>query len=89
MRKPVVHDLKAHPDPFAAVLCGDKLHEIRWDDRGFMKGDILRLKEFLPEPEKYTGAELSTIVTHISRGPDWGLPVGLVVMSVRVISTAP
>jgi hypothetical protein len=42
----MIHDLKCWPEPFAAILSGEKRHEIRRDDRGFKVGDVLRLREY-------------------------------------------
>lgn len=71
-----VHDLKTHPAPFDEVKAGRKRFEFRKDDRGFEVGDVLRLKEFLPEghgfphlPEGFTGREVLADVLYILRGP--------------------
>ena len=79
------HELKTWPDPFAALWDGQKRYEIRRDDRGFAVGDLLNLREWRPNDETYTGRVASCAVTYLSRGPDWGLPAGLVVMSITHI----
>lgn len=76
------HELKTLPLVFAHLLAGHKTHEIRKNDRGFEMADVLVLKEFDPVSQKYTGRQLTRIVNYISRGPDWGLPEGLCVMSI-------
>jgi hypothetical protein len=82
------HELKTDPLPFAAILSGEKTHEIRYDDRGFLVGDTLALRETHysrramreeARPLEYTGRTVERVVTHIQRG--YGLPDGLVVMS--------
>lgn len=40
------HVLKTAPPYFEAVLTGDKTFEVRRDDRGFQRGDTLRLREY-------------------------------------------
>nr|WP_200563084.1 DUF3850 domain-containing protein [Paraburkholderia aspalathi] len=86
-----VHELKTDPEPFSAVLSGEKTHEVRTDDRNFKVGDTLVLKETrftrremfeLGWPLEYTGRRLTRFVTHIQRG--YGLPDNLVVMSLAV-----
>jgi hypothetical protein len=83
-----IHELKTDHEPFAALLSGEKTHEIRNDDRGFKVGDTLVLKETRysrremfeeGRPLEYTGRIIERVVTHIQRG--YGLPGGLVVMS--------
>ena len=47
-----IHELKILPEYYNAVRCGDKRFEIRKNDRGFHRGDILRLKEWDGEKER-------------------------------------
>lgn len=75
------HELKAWPDPFDAVLRGDKRYEVRPDDRAFAVGDTLHLREWCPPEGPYTGREAHVEVTYLTRGA-FGVPPGLVVMSV-------
>jgi hypothetical protein len=44
----MIHDLKIHPGPFAAVYAGTKTHEIRKADRPYAVGDVLHLREWVP-----------------------------------------
>lgn len=76
--------------PFSALWAGTKRHEIRVDDRGFEVGDLLRLREWVPQPasthpvtpyDGYTGREELRPIRYITRGGQFGLPVDLVVMS--------
>lgn len=87
-RPRAVHDLKCHSVPFQALSDGAKTHEFRRDDRGFAVGDELYLREWkrpagMISIARYTGRELRMIVTYISRGPEFGIPDGFCVMSVR------
>src|SRR5688572_2161648 len=72
------HELKAWPEPFAALLSGAKVHEVRRNDRDFMVGDTLRLREWDPGIRHqvgavtimerlagYTGRETTRLVTYI------------------------
>lgn len=43
------HELKIWPQFYQAVADGSKTFEIRKNDRGFQKGDIVFLKEYDPE----------------------------------------
>lgn len=79
----VIHELKTWPEPFQAVLDGWKTHEIRVDDRGYMAGDLLRLREYLPSGDHYTGRDVTVEVTYKTPGASWGLPADLCVMSIR------
>jgi hypothetical protein len=78
-----LHELKTWPVAFEAVERGSKHHEIRKNDRYFIKGDLLQLREWDPTTEKYTGRERTVRVSHISYGGSWDLPDDLCVMSIE------
>lgn len=44
----IEHELKTWPTPFDAMWHGDKLYELRRDDRGFQVGHTLLLREWVP-----------------------------------------
>jgi hypothetical protein len=89
MAEPKCHELKAWPEPFDGLVSGDKRHEIRENDRGFQRGDRLRLREWIPGEQRYTGREVWARVTYVSEGGSWGLPAKLCVMSVVTIWILP
>jgi hypothetical protein len=83
------HVLKTDPEAFGAVLIGLKKYEIRFDDRGFSVGDDLILRE-----TKYTGDQMKNgaeliytdrvvnkTISHILKGPVYGLKDGWVILS--------
>jgi hypothetical protein len=80
------HELKCWPSPFSALRAGVKRHEYRLDDRGFSVGDTLVIREWDPGTSTYTGRALVAEVTYISRGPDFGIPEGHAVLSVRLVA---
>jgi hypothetical protein len=55
------------------------------DDRRFDVADVLHLREWDPSSKEYTVRDAWAFVTYLSRGPDWGIPSRMVVMSVRKI----
>lgn len=77
------HDLKTHPEPFAAVVAGRKTYEIRVADRPFAVGDTLRLAEWNPAVGAYTGRWTEFEVAYLTPGGTWGLPPDLCVMAIR------
>jgi hypothetical protein len=95
MGAPVMeHVLKTDSEVFRAVLSGDKTYEIRLNDRNFMIGHILHLveTEYTGEqmkkegkPLKFTGRIFNCKVTHILRGPIYGLYDGWVIMSIKSV----
>lgn len=80
----MIHELKTWPEPFAAVLAGAKRFEVRRDDRGFGVGDRLVLREFDPDAARYSGRVIVAEVPYLVRGPSWGIPEGIVIMSLDV-----
>lgn len=79
------HRLKCWPEPFRAIWKGEKRHEIRVNDRSFTVGDTLLLEEWNPDTQKYVGASLRMVITHITKSGQWGLPPNLCVMSIGPI----
>jgi hypothetical protein len=82
----MMHDLKTHPESFRAIWDGKKRFEYRIDDRGFNVGDVLKLREWDPEPEKYTGRAAFADVEYTAKGPAWGILPGYCVMSLGVVT---
>ena len=76
------HDLKTWPAFFEHIWRGAKRFELRKNDRDFHTGDELLLREWEPDPEKYTGRYVRVHVTYVLRGPILGLAEGWVVMSI-------
>lgn len=85
---PREHWLKTWPDYWEAVATGGKNFEVRRDDRGFQKGDILVLRKFNPATGSYVMggksrwdvAEVRRRVTWILTGGQFGIEAGYVVM---------
>lgn len=66
-RPRIEHRVKAWPIFFEATLAGVKTHDVRRiTDRDYQVGDTLRLMEFDPEKQQYTGRELRVRITYIT-----------------------
>ena len=74
------HHLKIWPQYFDAVLSGVKPFEIRENDRDYQVGDHLRLLEWSPEQEEFTGRQLEVLVTYMT---EFGQKAGTVVMGIK------
>jgi hypothetical protein len=90
LRAARVHDVKCWPDFFDKVASGKKTFEVRRDDRNYMLGDYLLLREFEVKPRQedsdYTGRELTVEVTYVMRGrPNNPIAVGFCVMAIRPV----
>ncbi len=87
-----IHELKTDPEVFEAVFEKKKGYEIRFDDRGYQVGDLLRLLETTytgaemkeGAPLKYTGRKVVHRITHILRGPVYGLMPGWVILNMNL-----
>jgi hypothetical protein len=61
------HRVKSWPNFFEATLAGVKTHDVRrLGDRDYQVGDTLRLMEFDPGKQQYTGRELCVRITYIT-----------------------
>jgi hypothetical protein len=64
----ITHYLKIWPVFFSEVSCGLKKYEVRLNDRNFKVGDRLRLREWNPTAGRYTGAEVTAAIVHMTPG---------------------
>jgi hypothetical protein len=77
------HVLKTWPEPFSALVAGDKTFEFRKNDRDFKDGDVLVLAEFDPEKKEHSGRRIFSEVTYIVHGPKFRIPKGFCIMSLK------
>ncbi len=69
MGERTIHELKTCPMYFDAVLKGIKNFELRFeDDKVFMVGDILILREYDRGKMVYSGREIRKEVMYVLRG---------------------
>lgn len=88
-----IHELKTDPHVYGAIIHGTKFFEIRKNDRDFMAGDVLVLRETFHSaiemaagsPTAYTGRFVVAVVPYVMRGPIYGLQEGWAIMSIDVI----
>jgi hypothetical protein len=70
-RGTVEHKVKCWPQFFSPILSGEKTHDLRRaTDREYRVGDLLRLQEFDPEANRYTGRELVVQITYVTSADD-------------------
>lgn len=83
----MLHELKTVPWSFQRIMDRTKRFEIRKDDRHFMIGDILHLREFIPVgededfPEKSSYSGQETFVRILFK-TDFEQRPGFVVLSI-------
>jgi Domain of unknown function (DUF3850) len=89
------HELKCWPPYFLHLLDERKRFEVRYDDRRFRVGDIIKFREYVPKEhgyaeDYYTGRNLFRRVRYIlnprpERDPDCGLVAGYVVLDLEPV----
>ena len=84
----VTHIVKTWPAYFQAVKRGEKRFEIRRDDRGYQKGDLLEQREYDPqlgvtERQHYTGDHITHRIAYVLTGGQFGLEPGFVALSLE------
>ncbi|MEZ2410588.1 DUF3850 domain-containing protein [Bosea sp. RCC_152_1] len=86
---PVVHELKTWPVYFDAVARGEKTFEVRRDDRGFQKGDIVRLRRWNTEWQGYDKTPpIECEIAWILTGGQHGVEPGYVVLALQATRPA-
>lgn len=75
------HVLKCWPQHFAAIVFDQKTFEVRYNDRGYERGDILILREYNNDTKEYTRRQTRVEVTNVFN--EFGLQPGWVIMSFK------
>ncbi len=60
------HELKIWPEYFKKVKSRAKTAELRFDDRDFLIGDWLVLREWMPQKKEYTGRQVRRVISDIT-----------------------
>lgn len=74
------HELKTWPEYYRKVVIRKKNFEVRRNDRDFVVGDVLMLREFDPDKQEYTGEHHYRIVSYILDDPQY-VKEGYVILS--------
>lgn len=82
LQERAIHDVKVLPEYYSEIQSGAKKFEYRKDDRGYRVGDIIRLREYIPERKSYTGNSLEAEITYILKGA-MNIPTGYAIMSIN------
>ena len=85
----VTHDLKTWPAYWDAVQSGAKNFEVRRDDRGFQRGDIVRLHRYDPAygagySSKHLYPPIEREIAYVLTGGQFGIEPGYVVLGLAV-----
>jgi len=59
------HTLKSYTDFYLPMVDGTKPFDIRYNDRGFQKGDTIVYREWDPNKNEFTGATCRMLVTYV------------------------
>jgi len=77
----MTHELKVLPKYYKEILSGRKTFELRKNDRNYMVGDIVELKEW---DGKYTGHHTKREITYIlADAKEYGLADGYCILGLR------
>ncbi len=68
---PRAYDLKIWPTHFWDIRSGAKRYEVRKNDRTFLVGDEILLREWDPEPAAYTGRVCLVRIIHVTDSTSW------------------
>ena len=85
----MLHHLKIKEEFADAIVRGEKTFEIRINDRGFQKGDLIEfvtVQEDLPFPDCHPIHNRTYEITYVMNG--WGLKNGYVVFGIREEDTS-
>lgn len=81
-----VHKVKCWPNYYDAIVAGDKRFDVRRDDRGYQKGDIVCLQKYDPKTCRFVGSRatmpysIEKEIKYILTGGQFGIEPGYVVL---------
>jgi len=84
----MIHELKTWPEYFQLMVSGKKPFELRKNDRGFLPGHELLLKEYDNKTKQYTGRSLHFSITYVLQGREaefFGMKEGYCIMGLKKI----
>lgn len=84
----MVHELKTLGKYFNAMASGEKNFELRKNDRGFLPGHELLLREYNPHSKSYTGRTLRRKINYVLGGSEaeqFGLKPGYCILGLTEI----
>lgn len=84
----MIHELKTWNEYFQLIVSGDKPFELRKNDRNFLAGDELLLREFDDNTKEYTGRTLHRRITYVLKGiaaENFGLKEGYCIMALEKV----
>lgn len=82
----IEHELKTHPIYFEKVYHGFKPWELRKNDRDFKVGELVLLKSFDPDTQKFSGSFIKAMITYILKDcPQFGLADGYCILTLDKI----
>lgn len=76
----MTHELKIYPEYFEDVRDRIKNFELRKNDRDFMIGDSIRLREYDPVLMQYTGRNCRKLIRYILKGGQFGIDKDYVIL---------
>lgn len=82
------HDLKTWTEFFIEVKSGRKPFEVRFNDRDYQVGDVLRLREYSPTLGTFSGDETRQLVTYVMSGR-FGVDPDHVIMGLKCLDGVP
>lgn len=77
----MTHNLKTWKEYYQRIVSGEKTFEVRKNDRDFQTGDFLKLEEYDPTTDSFTGNSITKRVSYILHGGDFGVEQDTVVMA--------
>ncbi len=84
----MVHELKTLEKYFNAMASGEKTFELRKNDRGFLVGHQLLLREYNPHSKSYTGRTLQWKINYVLAGSEaeqFGLKPGYCILGLTEV----
>lgn len=81
----MTHEIKCWPEFMHDLATGRKSFEVRKNDRDYLVGDMLLIREFNPEKKVYGLKKINAEIIYILKGGQFGIEKGYIVMGLQII----
>lgn len=81
----ILHEIKCWPEFFGKIALREKEFELRKNDRDYQVGEIIKIREYVPNKQRYTGSFVLREISYMLTNTEFGLKEGYCILQLKTI----